>query len=111
MGHDQNSHAGLDRALLHISETLYIQKLRNHLQAYISHCPECQLNQTCCHFSYRSLNLISTPDIPFYTIAMDFIVALPIKGSELYNALLTVSYKFSKAKNFIPGRDDYSATG
>lgn len=40
---------------------------------------------------------------------MDFIVALPVKGPELYNALLTVSCKFPKAKIFILGRDDYSA--
>ena len=109
MGHDQNAHAGLDWALLHISETLYIRKLRNHLRAYISQCPECQLNQTRCHSPYGSLNPISTPDIPFHTIAMNFIVALPVEGPELYNALLTVSCKFSKAKIFIPGRDDYSA--
>lgn len=109
MGHDQNAHAGLDQALLHISETLYIWKLRNYLRAYISHCPECQLNQIRCHFPYGSLNPISTPNILFHTIAMDFILALPVKGPEHYNALLTVLCKFSKARIFIPGRDDYSA--
>lgn len=60
------------------------------------------------HSLYGSLNHISTIHIPFHTIALDFIFALHIKRPKLYDALLTMLCKLSKAKNFIPGRNDYS---
>lgn len=39
---------------------------------------------------------------------MSFILVLPLERPELYNALLTVSCKFLKAKIFIPEQNDYN---
>jgi hypothetical protein len=48
---------------------------------------------------------IDRPAIPFHTIAMDFIVALPVtKAAEGYNSLLTITDKFLKRVLLIPGQ-------
>ena len=52
---------------------------------------------------------IASLALPFHTIRIDFILALPISSPEQYNSILTVTDKFSKAKLLIPGRDDMTA--
>ncbi|PFH59863.1 hypothetical protein XA68_11755 [Ophiocordyceps unilateralis] len=62
---------------------------------------------------------IVSPSIPFHTIAMDFVVGLPDVPSadapwaappgDFFNALLTVSDKFSKMCLLIPGHDAFTA--
>ena len=52
---------------------------------------------------------IALPALPFHTICIDFIVALPQSGPNSYNSILTVTDKFSKSKLLIPGREDFSA--
>ena len=51
---------------------------------------------------------VDRPGIPFHTIAMDFIVELPITTSNL-DALLTVTDKFSKRISLVPGKSTYNA--
>ena len=108
IAHDRNFHAGFHTTYARISPSVYIRGLSKHLQTYLKHCPECQLNQTKRHPTYGELNPISTPPIPFYTIAIDFIVALPYFDGK--NMLLTVTCKFTKKKLLIPGFDEWTAS-
>jgi hypothetical protein len=55
------------------------------------------------------LQPIETPNIPFATIGVDFVVSLP-ESPERYTALLTVTDKFSKFVRLIPGKDADTAT-
>ena len=107
MAHDQNFHAGFHTTYARISPSVYIKGLSKQLQTYLKHCPECQLNQTKRHPTYGELNPIATPPIPFHTVAMDFIVALPFHEGR--NMLLTVTCKFTKKKLLVPGFDEWSA--
>ena len=57
---------------------------------------------------------INSQSIPFHTLTLDFIVALPpsqrfAHGSELFDSILTVTNKFTKAVRLIPGKDTYTA--
>ena len=107
LAHDGNFHAGFHTTYARISPSVYIKGLSKHLQTYLKHCPECQLNQTKRHPTYGELNPIATPPIPFHTVAMDFIVALPFHEGK--NMLLTITCKFTKKKLLVPGFDEWSA--
>ncbi|KAH8803726.1 hypothetical protein F5882DRAFT_283820, partial [Hyaloscypha sp. PMI_1271] len=67
---------------------------------------------------YGELQLIRTPAIPYHTIAMDFILALPeipavapwkIDGFKYFDAMMTQSYKASRKTLLIPGHTIYGA--
>lgn len=106
LAHDGNFHAGFHTTYARISPSVYIRGLSKHLHIYLKHCPECQLNQTKRHPTYGELNPIATPPIPFHTIAIDFIVALPYW--EGMNMLLTCTCKFTKKKLLVPGFDEWN---
>ncbi|KAJ9405571.1 hypothetical protein DTO045G8_6601 [Paecilomyces variotii] len=106
MVHDDIGHLGRHRmtaALRHFA----IHRLMRQVKAYITHCHGCQLNRTRRHAPYGNYQPILTPDIPFHTIAIDFIMGLPDTGQ--FNQVLTVTYKFTKQITFIAGRDSWTA--
>ena len=107
LAHDKNFHAGFHTTYARIAPSIFIKGLSKQLQTYLKHCPECQLNQTLRHPTYGELNPIASPAIPFHTIAMDFIVALPF--CDGMNVLLTLTCKFTKKKLLIPGFDEWTA--
>lgn len=107
LAHDKNFHAGFHTTYARIAPSVYIRGLTKHLQTYLKHCPSCQLNQTKRHPTYGELNPIATPAIPFHTLTMDFIVALPYYEGR--NTLLTTTCKFTKKKLLIPGFDEWTA--
>ena len=103
MAHDNNFHRGYHRTYDRIAPSIFIRNLSKHLRVYIEHCPSCQLNQTRRHPIYGELHPISAPSIPFHTVAIDFIVALPSYGS--FDALMTVTCKLTKRNLLIPGAE------
>ena len=107
MAHDKNFHAGFHTTYARIAPSIFIKGLTKHLEKYIKHCPECQLNQTLRHPTYGELNPIVSPPVPFHTITMDFIVALPYCDGK--NELLTLTCKFTKKKLLVPGFDEWTA--
>ena len=107
LAHDRQHHSGFHRTYERIVASLYLRHLLKNLRTYIDHCPDCKLNQTKRHLPYGSLVPIDRPRIPFYTIAMDFVVALPITTDNL-DALLTVTDKFSKRLYLIPSKSTYT---
>ena len=105
--HDLTHHGGFMRTYDRLRHAVYIRSMVKHLKTYIAHCPECQINQTKRHPTYGELTPIVSPAIPFHTIAMDFIVALPL--SRGMNVLLTITCKFTKRILLIAGHDTWDA--
>ena len=103
MAHDNNFHSGFHRTYDRIAPSIFIKNLSKHLRIYIEHCPSCQLNQTRRHPTYGELHPISTPTIPFHTVATDFIVALP--NCRNFDCLMTVTCKSTKRGLLIPGSE------
>ena len=106
--HDLSNHGGFHRCHDRLSHNLFIRHLTRNLRDYIAHCPSCQLNQTKRHKPYGSLVPVSTPAIPFHTIAMDFIMGLPVTAAG-NDALLTITCKATKKNLLIPGKETWSA--
>ena len=105
--HDAQFHVGFHRLYTRIRSQYYVRKLAGRLRKYLEHCHECQTLSTKRHAPYGQLHPIQSPKLAFHTIAIDFIVALPLSNN--YNAILTATCKFSKRILLIAGRDDYSA--
>ena len=108
LAHDRQSHGGFHRSYDRIVPSIYMRHLQKRLRQYIEHCPICALNQTKRHKPYGSLLPIDRPGIPFHTIAMDFVIALPLT-SEGFDSLLTITDKFSKRILLLPGLTTYTA--
>jgi transposase InsO family protein len=108
MAHDEHHRAGFHRAYNSIVTSLYIRNLSRRLKQYITHCPKCLHYQTVRHAPYGALQPIVGPPIPFHTVTADFILGLP-KTSTGLDASMTVTCKFSKKVEFIPGKETWTA--
>ena len=64
--------------------------------------------QTCRHSPYGSLQPIQSPKVPFHTITIDFILALP-KTKGGFDCVMSVTCKYSKQITLIPGKTTWSA--
>lgn len=106
MAHSEG-HPGHAKLYDVINSSWFIRGLSKHLREFLRHCPECLVFQTRRHKPYGSLQPIDTPPVPYHTISIDFILALP-RTTE-YNCILSVTDKFSKKITLIPGMDTYSA--
>lgn len=73
--------------------------LSKRLKAYIRACPTCAVAKSKNHLGGK-LHPLELPEKPFETIAMDFVVALPLSGG--FDAILTVTDKFTKMVSLIP---------
>lgn len=109
MAHDEAGHPGYIRTHERITQTLFIQRLSQRLHDYLRHCPQCRLNQTPRHKPYGSLQPILTPPEPYYTVTIDFVLALPTFTLDRFDCLLTVTDKFSKRITLILGRETFKA--
>lgn len=103
-----NGHPGFERCYDTVAKSWYIHGLTKHLRKYIRHCPDCLVLQTRRHRPYGSLQPIESPSLPFDTLTLDFILAMPL-SEEGYDCSMTVSDKFSKRCTYIPGKSTWSA--
>ena len=107
MTHGQG-HPGYGKLYEMINAAYMIKGLSKKLRQFLRHCPECQLYQTRRHRPYGSLQPIESPPIPFHTVTLDFILALP-NSNEDFDTILTITDKFSKRVLLAPGRTIYTA--
>ena len=82
----------------------YIRGLIKLLRVFIRHCPQCLALQTRRYAPYGSLQPIESPPVPFFTLTLDFVLALPL-SKEKYNAIMSVTCKFSKQVTLIEAAD------
>jgi hypothetical protein len=107
MAHDNSGHQGFARTYEKL-QGLAIQKASHELRKYIKACPHCAQFITHRHKLYGSLQPIIPPPIPFHTITIDFIMALPL-SSEGYDQNMIVTDKFTKRNGIIPGKSTWTA--
>lgn len=101
-------HPGFSHCYKIITRSWFIHGLTKLLRAFICYCPECLVLQTRRHAPYGSLQPIKSPPVPFFTLTLDFVLALPLFKGD-YNALMSVTCKFSKRITLIEGADTWSA--
>jgi hypothetical protein len=107
LAHDEQNHCGYHRAYERIRATYFIHRLARRLRLYLTHCRLCNLNQTRRHPPYGELRPIQAPPIPFHTVTIDFIAALPSFNG--FDTALTITCKASKRCTVLPGKATYSA--
>ena len=107
IGHG-DGHPGFARCFERISSSWYIRGLSKLLREYLHHCPSCQVFQTRRHLPYGSMEIINSPPVPFHTLAMDFILGLPLSKSG-EDCMMSVTCKFSKMITLVSGKTTFSA--
>lgn len=106
--HDQAAHPGPARTLERL-RSVCIHRVRRQTEMYIRHCRSCQVNKPTTHQPFGSLQPILSTPIPFHTITIDFVTALPVTANK-EDAVLTVTDKFTKRVTFVPGATNWSGT-
>ena len=101
-------HPGFSHCYEIITRSWYIRGLTKLFCTFIRHCPQCLALQTRRHTPYGLLQLIESLPVPFFTLTLDFVLALPL-SKEKYNAIMSVTCKFSKRVTLIEGADTWSA--
>jgi Integrase zinc binding domain len=108
IAHDDAGHQGFARSYERLNG-LSIYKGSRLLKQYINSCPHyCAQYTSKRHKPYGSLQPIMPPPIPFHTIAIDFILALPT-SREGSDQTLTITDKFTKQNGIVHGKSSWSA--
>jgi hypothetical protein len=106
--HDVANHLGFHRSYERL-HAIYLKNMSRRLRLYIRHCPHCQAVQTKRHAPYGQLKPVVYPTLPFSTITIDFILALPKAEGFDFDAVMSVTCKCSKRIGAVPGRTDWNA--
>jgi hypothetical protein len=104
-------HPGISNTTWAIARDYWWPALKKDVTEYIKGCSTCQSRKNQPNKPKPPLFPISSDmyRTPFTSIAMDFIVKLPI--SKTYDTILTITDTFSKASIFIPCNETIDATG
>lgn len=114
LAHDRENHFGVSKTYARLIASYFIPHLLRTVKVYISRCPQCAINRTLRNKPNGLLKPIEASPTPFHTLTMDFIVSLPpskrfAHGDETFDAILTVTDKFTKAVKLLPGKGTYTA--
>lgn len=72
------------------------------MKRYIEHCPTCLEHRIRRYRPYGSLQPILYLAIPFHTVTIDIVLAIPLSNDE-FDAALTMTDKYTKLMGIIPG--------
>ena len=101
-------HLGFSCCYKIISHSWFIHSFIKLFHAFICYCLECLALQIRWHTPYGSLQPIESPPVLFFTLTLDFVLALPLFKRD-HNALISVTCKFTKRITLIKGADTWSA--
>ena len=108
LAHDEGGHPGYAKCFERLTSSWYIRGLSRYLRDYLKHCSKCQVFQTRRHAPYGSMQPILTPAVPFHTITIDFILALPT-SIDGFDTIMSVSDKFTKRVQTVLGKKTWTA--
>ena len=102
-------HLGISNTTWAIAQDFWWPAMKKDVTKYVKGCTECQAKKNQLNKPKPPLFPITsdTYDTPFTSIAMDFIVKLPL--SDSYDTILTITDTFSKASIFIPCNETINA--
>ncbi|KZZ93079.1 Ribonuclease H-like protein [Ascosphaera apis ARSEF 7405] len=103
--HDESAHPGIERTIAQL-RTVCIHRLRHNVKLYIRHCKSCLANKTLTHKPFGALQPILATPVPFHTISIDFVTGFPV-SADGFDALLTVTCKYTKRVGLIPGASNW----
>ena len=96
-------HSGAAKTIDRISRRFIWKNMNEEIRSYVSTCLLCQMNKPSQQFPMGLLQPIATPDYPWHTVTLDFIVALP-KTRRGYDATIVIVDKLTKWVIYIASR-------
>jgi Integrase zinc binding domain len=110
--HIAAGHPRIAKTTQNIAQYYWWPGMRNHITQYVKGCTKCQMHKVNTNLTKPPLYPVTpVPDmLPFQTIALDFIMKLPV--SEGYDTILTITdHDCSKASLFIPCKETIDSEG
>ncbi|RKF84386.1 hypothetical protein GcM1_093001, partial [Golovinomyces cichoracearum] len=101
IAHDQLGHVGYLRTHKRLNGNFHIFDLGKKSRSYLFHCREFMVNATQRHKLYGFLQPILSPPKLFYSLNIDFILALRKTVPNNFDCVLTVTERLSKAISLI----------
>lgn len=98
------SHPGFSHYYKIITYSHFIYGLTKLVHSFICHCPQYLAFETRDHPLYRSLQPIDSPPVLFFILTFDFVLTLSLL-KNMFNAIMSVTYKFSKRVTLVEGAD------
>ena len=108
-----HGHQGVRKTLERISRIYYFPGIRNMVKEVIRNCDTCIRNKAARHAPYGQLKSPDTPPEPWKSIAMDFVVKLPLSreswtGHE-YDSILVITDRLTKYAYMVPYNESSTA--
>ncbi|KAH8193607.1 hypothetical protein TruAng_012226 [Truncatella angustata] len=106
-------HMGVFKTLKRIQQKFDCANLRQHVQRYIKNYNLCNKAKASRHKPYGELQPIVPPDRAWKSVAMDFIVKLPLSKEPMtgieYDSILVITERLTKYAYFIPYKEASNA--
>ena len=106
--HPMAGHGGISKTLALAKQRYCWGEMKKTITDYVNGCQSCQRVKSSSEKPAGLLAPLPTPEAPWESISMDFVVALPTTLSG-YNAILTVIDRLTKMAHFIPVKDTTDA--
>src|SRR6202023_3720335 len=105
------AHPGVQNTFSNVRDHFYMPRMSAEVRSYVLSCPECARKRTAHHKPYGLLQPVEPPVKPFDMITIDFVVKLPpcLFQGEVYDSILTITDKVSRAVIFAPGKETWNA--
>lgn len=104
--HATAGHFGIRKTYLSTSKHYYMPKMSRVIRKYVNNCPHCQASKPTNERQAGLMHPVTTPE-PLHTLSLDYVTGLPLSNG--FDALLTVTDKFSKAIRLIPCKKETTA--
>jgi len=105
-------HARVTRTIRALTKDYWWPNIRHFVQDFVQGCVQCQQNKTNTHPNHPPLQPIplSADAQPFSTIAIDFVVKLPVLNG--YDSILTITdHDCTKAVILLPCKESMDSLG
>jgi hypothetical protein len=102
-------HAGHFKTLELVSCNYWWPQISRYIGIYIKHCDLCNRTKVQCQQPISELHSSETPEAPWDTISIDFIVELP--KSHGYNTIMCIINSLTKCAHSIPMHTTINAEG
>jgi hypothetical protein len=106
-------HQGTRKTLERISRSYYFPGIRKTVKEVVASCDTCIRNKAARHAPYGQMRSPSTPSQPWKSIALDFVVKLPLSKEQWtgreYDSILVITDRLTKYAYMVPYRESSTA--
>ena len=106
-------HRGVEGTIERISRNYYFPGMRKMVEQYIKECDLCQKSKADRHKPYGTMKIPEAPQRSWGSIALDWIVKLPLSKEPvtdaIYDSILVFTDRLTKYAHFVPYKEESSA--